>query len=194
MNKGKDVDSMINGMQNNLPNFTIDTIGNLGRSSEKGIEYLGNSAAEVQQGTGIPVTEAGKTEGVDKEQNTSGSKRVQPSECQTCKNRRYQDGSDEMVSFKSPGKIKPEEAYAKVMGHEQEHVSNARAEGSKENKELVSASVTLHTSICPECGRVYISGGTTKTTMRTYNEDAFSQNLKSMEKEAATGDNVDEYA
>lgn len=185
---------MINGLQNNLPNISMDTIGDLGRSSEREAEYLGNPSAEVQQGTGIPVTGTEKTEGVDKEQSASGSKRVQPSECQTCKNRRYQDGSDEMVSFKSPGKIKPEEAYAKVMGHEQEHVSNARAEGSKENKELVSASVTLHTSICPECGRSYISGGTTKTTMRTYKDDAFSQNLKSMEKEAATGDNVDEYA
>lgn len=185
---------MVEGIQNNLPNFTMNAIGNSEKYLEKEMEYIGNSDTKVQQGTGISGTsETGKAEGVSKGESTTGSKRVQPSECQTCKNRRYQDSSNEMVSFKSPGKIKPEEAYAKVMGHEQEHVSNARAEGRKENKELVSAIVTLHTSICPECGRSYISGGTTKTTMRTYNDDAFSQNLKSMEKEAATGDNVDEY-
>ena len=28
-------------------------------------------------------------------------KRVSPAECETCKNRKYQDGSDEMVSFKT---------------------------------------------------------------------------------------------
>lgn len=156
---------MIVGIQANIPDFSIGTLSN-----------------------------AGKIEGIDKDENIGGSKRVQPSECQTCKNRRYQDGSDEMVSFKSPGTINPKETYAKIMGHEQEHVANARAEGRKENKELVSANVTLQTSICPECGRSYISGGTTKTIMRTYNDDAFSQNLKSMERDAATGDNVDEYA
>ena len=28
-------------------------------------------------------------------------------ECQTCKNRKYKDGSDEMVSFKSPQHVSP---------------------------------------------------------------------------------------
>ena len=28
-----------------------------------------------------------------------------PAECETCKNRKYQDGSDEMVSFKSAAHI-----------------------------------------------------------------------------------------
>ena len=62
-------------------------------------------------------------------------------------------------------------AAGAVMGHEQEHVAHARAEGSQENKELVSVSVTLHTSVCPECGRVYVSGGETNTTMRTTSGD-----------------------
>ena len=117
--------------------------------------------------------------------------KVSSSECQTCANRKYQDGSDEMVSFKAPGKISPEASYGKVMGHEKEHVANAIAEGSKENKELVSATVSLRTSICPECGRSYVSGGTTTTIMKTYKDDAFSQNKKSFERGILSGNNFD---
>lgn len=46
-------------------------------------------------------------------------------ECQTCKNRKYQDGSDEMVSFKSAAHISPQAAAGRVRAHEGEHVSNA---------------------------------------------------------------------
>ena len=31
--------------------------------------------------------------------------------------------------------------------------------------------MTIHTSICPECGKVYVSGGTTRTTTRANNND-----------------------
>lgn len=94
-----------------------------------------------------------------------------PEECETCKNRKYQDGSDEMVSFKAAGHIAPESAAAVVMGHEQEHVSNAYQKAKDGNGEVVRASVQLKTSICPECGRTYISGGETNTQIRYYNED-----------------------
>lgn len=98
----------------------------------------------------------------------SASKRIEKGECQTCKNRKYVDGSNEGdVSFKTPSHINPNNAAATVMSHEQEHVAHAIAEGRKENKELVNVSVTLHTSVCPECGRVYVSGGTTHSTIRT---------------------------
>lgn len=86
-------------------------------------------------------------------------------QCQTCEQRRYQDGSDDMgVSFQTPTKIAPEAAGAAVRGHEQEHVTRERAKAQREDREVVSQSVTLHTDICPECGKVYISGGTTQTT------------------------------
>lgn len=117
--------------------------------------------------------------------------KLDPSKCETCKNRKYQDGSDEMVSFKTAGHISPEQSFGKVMSHEQEHVSNAVAEGSQANKQLLSASVALKMSVCPECGRSYVSGGTTNTVMRTYNSDPYSQNFKSMEKEAFSGNFVD---
>lgn len=89
-------------------------------------------------------------------------------ECETCENRTYVDGSDENdVSFQTPGHIAPEAAASKVMAHEQEHVRNAYQEDSKEGKELVSASISLKTDICPECGKTYVSGGETRTVMRS---------------------------
>ena len=49
-----------------------------------------------------------------------------PEECQTCKNRKYQDGSNESdVSFKAPGHISPQSSAAAVRAHEQMHVTNA---------------------------------------------------------------------
>ncbi len=142
----------------------------------------------------IPIANVDTVTPVNTDNTVFSSRKVSPVECQTCKNRRYQDASDEMVSFKTPGKISPGESYAKVMSHEQEHVTNAIAEGNEENKELVSATVSLKTAICPECGRVYIAGGTTRTLMKTYSEDPYGKNQKAFEKEAATGNRIDYVA
>ncbi|MDE5858912.1 MAG: hypothetical protein K2H23_00745 [Oscillospiraceae bacterium] len=96
-------------------------------------------------------------------------------ECQTCKNRRYQDGSDDSgVSFQTPTKVDPKSAGAAVRGHEQEHVSRNHSKAERDGKEIVSQSVTIHTGICPECGKVYISGGTTRTTTRNASDDRFN--------------------
>lgn len=89
-------------------------------------------------------------------------------ECQTCKNRKYQDGSnDPNVSFKSPTRLSPERAAFAIRAHEAEHVSHAWAKAQEEDKEILSQSVTYHTAICPECGRTYMSGGTTQTVFRS---------------------------
>lgn len=91
-------------------------------------------------------------------------------ECETCKNRRYQDGSDEAdVSFKSPGHISPGNSAARVMSHEQEHVANAYEKAEKKNGRVVAANVKLQTAVCPECGRSYVAGGQTSTMIK-YNE------------------------
>jgi len=88
--------------------------------------------------------------------------------CETCENRTYVDGSNENdVSFKSPGHIAPESAASRVMAHEYEHVRNAYQEDKEEGKELVNVSVSLKTAICPECGKTYVAGGETRTTMRS---------------------------
>lgn len=92
---------------------------------------------------------------------------MEEGECQTCKERKYQDGSnDPGVSFKTPSTIAPEQAASVVRGHEQEHVVREQAQAKRENREVVSQSVTMHTAICPECGKIYVSGGTTRTTTR----------------------------
>ncbi len=89
---------------------------------------------------------------------------AQEGECQTCKERKYQDGSDDMgVSFQTPTHIAPDAAPATVRGHEYEHVTREQAKADREGREVVSQSVTYHNAICPECGRVYVSGGTTRT-------------------------------
>ncbi len=86
-------------------------------------------------------------------------------ECQTCKNRKYQDGSnDGGVSFQSPTKVDPRAAGAKVRAHEQEHVTRNAAKAEREDRKVVASSVRVFTAICPECGKTYISGGETRTT------------------------------
>lgn len=97
----------------------------------------------------------------------SVQKTVEEGECQTCKERKYQDGSDDPgVSFKTASHIDPDQAAAAVRGHEQEHVVREQAKAVREDREVVSQSVSIHTAICPECGRTYISGGTTRTVTR----------------------------
>ncbi|MEE0685143.1 MAG: hypothetical protein UEA60_00690 [Lachnospiraceae bacterium] len=111
-------------------------------------------------------------------------------ECETCANRKYQDGSDEMVSFKSATHISPDAAATAVRAHEGEHVSNAYDKAAKNDGEVVNASVAIHTSVCPECGRTYVSGGTTTTTIR-YNKDNYAKNAEIQDATVVPGKDVD---
>lgn len=96
---------------------------------------------------------------------------MEDSECKTCAERKYQDGSDDPgVSFKTAAHIAPEQAAAKVRSHEYEHVSREQAKARREDRKVVSQSVTIHTSICPECGRSYVSGGVTNTVTKGANK------------------------
>ncbi len=113
-------------------------------------------------------------------------------ECETCKKRKYQDGSDEMVSFKSAAHISPESAASRVRAHEQEHVSNAFKKAAANNGKVISASVSIHTAVCPECGRTYVSGGTTHTQIKYFNEDnPYQKGLKSADRAKYSGMNTD---
>lgn len=113
-------------------------------------------------------------------------------ECQTCKKRKYKDGSDEMVSFKSPQHVSPESAASAVRAHEQEHVSNAYKKAAMKNGKVISASVSIHTGICPECGRTYVSGGTTHTQIKYYNEEnPYQKSLKSADRTKYSGMHLD---
>lgn len=130
--------------------------------------------------------------GVGPEHQIKPGKKSSPAECQTCKNRKYTDGSDEMVSFKAPGHIDPNNAAAVVLGHEQEHVSNAYNKARNNNGHVERATVRLKTDICPECGRSYISGGETNTQIKYYNEDnPYQKDLKQTDAVKYRGANVD---
>lgn len=96
-----------------------------------------------------------------------GRDRDDDGKCDTCENRRYQDGSDDPgVSFKSATKLSPEEAASAVRGHEMEHVYRNQAKAAREDKRIVSQTVTIKTDICPECGKPYTAGGVTKTVTK----------------------------
>lgn len=115
-----------------------------------------------------------------------------PAECETCKNRKYQDGSDEMVSFKSASHISPEASASRVRAHEQEHVVNAYNKASMKNGKVISAAVSTHTSICPECGRTYVSGGETNTQIKYYNEEnPYQKGKKTADSSVYAGMNID---
>jgi predicted RNA-binding Zn-ribbon protein involved in translation (DUF1610 family) len=110
---------------------------------------------------------------------------VAAAECTSCANRYYQDSSnDGGVSMQQPTRIHPNEAASAVMAHEREHQSREAHAAHESGREVVSNTVRFHSSLCPECGRSFISGGETRTTTRAKDddsvlsfEDAFS-NLK----------------
>ncbi len=133
--------------------------------------------------------EAGLSEG-----QIRGLKKSGQIECATCASRMYQDGSDENVSFKSAAHVSPNAAGAAVRSHEGEHVSNAYKKAFMNNGKVLRASVSIHMSICPECGRSYVSGGTTSTSIVYFgdNNDAGSSRLSMDEAAGIKGRYMDE--
>lgn len=138
--------------------------------------YIGNMRKASETEKSVPIADSSKkgdssVKGVDEE--ADKKRRFDSYECKTCENRKYQDGSDDSgVSFQTPTRIDPKSAAAQVRGHEQEHVVRNQAKAERDGDEIVSQSVTLHTGICEECGKVYISGGTTRTTIKRNAEQA----------------------
>lgn len=103
-------------------------------------------------------------------------------ECETCKNRKYQDESnDPGVSFKTASKVSAGGAEAAVRGHEQEHVTRNQAKADREGKEVVYQSVIIKRAICPECGSSYVSGGETTTATRDKQDERFNVGLEDKE-------------
>lgn len=122
----------------------------------------------------------------------SPGRKSSPAQCETCRNRKYKDGSDEMVSFKSAAHISPQASASRVRAHEQEHVSNAFKDAAKKNGKVLAANVSLKTSICPECGRSYVAGGTTATKIQYSNEDnPYTKNRKALDSLSFLGGNLD---
>jgi hypothetical protein len=118
-----------------------------------------------------------------------------PAECKTCSNRRYQDDSNENVSYKAPTKISPQATGSAVRAHEQEHVANAYKKAAQNNGKVISANVSIKMGICPECGRSYVAGGETTTKIRYSNEDnPYQKNKKQYDAAGVIGMNFDKSA
>jgi hypothetical protein len=166
------------------------------RASESGVTGIGDDKEKKVRLPGEEEDED-KVKGIDDGKDTEKgvddpiAKMTGKKECQTCKNRKYVDGSDEQVSFKSASKINPNAAAARVRAHEQEHVANAYDKAAQSGGRVLQASVTLKYEICPECGRSYCAGGVTHTMIAGPKDNPYEKNAQSFGKEAATGDNFD---
>ena len=66
-------------------------------------------------------------------------------------------------------------------------VGTEKSSGGK----VVSVGVSIHTAVCPECGRTYVSGGTTHSVISTpVNEDKknpYTQNKNALSKANSLG-------
>lgn len=139
------------------------------------IQKLQRQLDEFRRGNGVSGSEKLNSRALNLEQRIDNLKKrldkleeKQDGECQTCKNRKYQDESDDPgVSFKSAQTIAKGAVAAAVRGHEQEHVVRERAKAEREGREVVSQSVVIKTAVCPECGDTYVAGGETTTVTRT---------------------------
>lgn len=155
-----------------MPEAAAAMAGQTGAASALSGQAMPEAATALAgQGQDVsPITgqdAAAAQAGQKAEETKSAQEVMEEGECQTCKERKYQDESDDPgVSYQTPTNIAPEQAAAAVRGHEQEHVTREQAQAQRDGREVVSQSVTMHTAICPECGKVYVSGGTTRTTTR----------------------------
>ncbi len=70
-------------------------------------------------------------------------------------------------------------------------MANAYDKAEQEGGKVLHASVAIHYATCPECGRRYVSGGTTSTMIRYPKDNAYGSNKKAFEAEATKGNNID---
>lgn len=156
--------------------WTRPATAGLFRSAD-GAPFSPNASDARRQGAPLDNAAAGRAGETAQRDGKTPVGRKQ--ECATCENRTYQDGSnDPGVSFKTPSKIGAGQEAGAVLRHEREHVVRNQAKALRENREIVSQTVTLHNGVCPECGRVYVSGGTTRTATRARPEDRFRVGLE----------------
>ena len=150
----------------------------LNRNGLEGAEGVLQNGAPQENAAKLPgfPGQGGGEDGKPVQGAKSAQEALEEGECQTCEERKYQDGSDDMgVSFQTPTNIKPEQAASAVRGHEMEHVYREQAKADREGRKVVSQSVTMHTEICPECGKSYVSGGTTRTVTKADTDNAAQQ-------------------
>jgi hypothetical protein len=158
---------------------------------QKGVPMIGvTGSSEMSRAQMIQAARNGQTQGIDPSV-LKQLKRQGVVTCQTCASRKYQDGSDENVSFKSPTHISPQASGGSVRAHESEHVSNAYSKAAKSDGQVVCVSVSVQTAICPECGRSYTSGGVTNSTIKYNEENPYMSAKKTTDYPDIAGANVD---
>ena len=83
----------------------------------------GNDSID-KRGVGLGANQVSGTQpiGGPNEKEQDGSVKKVGERCQTCESRKYQDGSNENVSFKAAAHVSPEAAAGAVRAHEGEHV------------------------------------------------------------------------
>ena len=187
---GKDGLSPVQGSRKNaLEGQLFQAEEALGRNDLEGAEdVLQNGAPKLpglpgqeEQIPGLPGQEEAGEAALGAE---SAQDALKQGECETCEKRKYQDGSDDMgVSYQTPTNIKPEQAASAVRGHEMEHVYREQAKADREGRNVVSQSVTMHSEICPECGKSFVSGGTTRTVTKAETDNAAQQEDRQNEEE-----------
>ena len=190
---GKDGLSPVQGSRKNaLEGQLFQAEEALGRNDLEGAEdVLQNGAPKLpglpgqeEQIPGLPGQEEAGEAALGAE---SAQDALKQGECETCEKRKYQDGSDDMgVSYQTPTNIKPEQAASAVRGHEMEHVYREQAKADREGRKVVSQSVTMHTEICPECGKSFVSGGTTRTVTKAETDNAAQQEDRQNEEKTRT--------
>ncbi len=160
------------------------------QANAMGSAMVGTPGVSGSENVSKPVLNPGESTKVQP------GKKSSPAECETCKERKYQDGSNESnVSFQTAQHVSPTAAGAAVRAHEGQHVSNAYKKAAKDGGKVLQASVAIHTAICPECGRVYVSGGTTTTKIKYGNEsNPYVNNMKNADKGLLSGMNYDARA
>ena len=153
-----------------------DRMNSIHNGENNGMMVSGNTeSAKVEPGAEF-----------DPDKQVKPGRRSSPEDCETCKNRKYQDGSNEAnVSFKTAAHVSPEAAAGAVRAHEQQHVSNAYKKAAEGDGKVVSANVSIHTAVCPECGKSYVSGGTTRTSIM------YGKNGNSAGSTESVGNNID---
>ena len=63
---------------------------------------------------------------------------------------------------------------------------------AQDNGKVLNASVSIKMAICPECGRSYVAGGLTRTTIKYSNEEnPYQKNMKQAHKALLSGMNFE---
>ena len=172
----------------NIGIIGASSLGFANYSAYMGTGSAGESIHDRLAAEGVGAS-TDKVEG--KDPNARPGFKSSPENCETCRERKYQDGSDENVSFKSATHISPQAAGAAVRAHEGEHVSNAYKKAAMEGGRVIHAGVAIHTAVCPECGRTYVSGGVTNTTLEVpkdgQKKDPYKENAKSLLNDIGVG-------